>query len=241
VTWQNDRESEIMVVWRDGEKVRLHIYFNLMKENHPQYHLDVPTSVDEILTWIEGQPPISIYMDNEGNFYHRSHHPAYEDLQMPKTRVKRSRRWALPMEAQFIEEHWEYCINRNPAQFEIIDDATETFSKYIGIKTESGVIRRDHYIDPEHDYIRVQNIWWKKRDGHWEKEREYITTEMAQLPAGQWYVTKRKLITYPNPERGTVGGESNYIIDIKLLGADEFPPDTFNGEKLLEGAEIRTY
>jgi len=79
------------------------------------------------------------------------------------------------------------------------------------------------------------------REGKWEKEREYITTEMAQLPDGQWYVTKRKLITYPNPERGTVGHECNYIIDIKLFEKDEFPPATFNGKKLLEGAEIQTY
>jgi hypothetical protein len=241
VTWQNDRESEIFVVWRDEEKVRLHIYFNLMNEKYPQYHLDVPATVDEILAWAKSQPPIAIYLDDEEKMYHRSYHPAFEDLQTPRTRVRRSWREGLPMEAHFIEEHWQYCINRNPTRFEIIDDAPESLSEYIGIKTESGVIRRDHYIDPEHDYIRIQNIWWKKRDGQWEKEREYINTEMSQLPTGQWYVTKRKLIKYPNPERGTGGGESNYTIDIKLLGADEFPPGTFNGEKLMEGAEIKTY
>jgi hypothetical protein len=241
VTWQNDRESEIMVVWRDGEKVRLHIYFNLIKEKYPQYHLDVPTTVDEILAWAKTQPPIGIYLDDEEKMYHRSYHPAFENEKTPKTRFRRSWREGLPMEAQFIEEYWQYSINRNPTQFEFIDDAPEFLSKYIGIKTESGIIRRDHYIDPEHDYICIQNIWWKKRDGRWEKEREYIATEMAQLPTGQWYVTKRKLITYPDPERGTVGYEYNYIIDIKLLEKDDFPPDTFNGEKLLEGAEIKTY
>lgn len=241
VTWQNDRESEIMVVWRDGEKVRLHIYFNLRKEKYPQYHLDVPTDVDEILAWAKTQPPIGIYLDDEEKMYHRSYHPAFEDTETPKTRIRRSWREGLPIEAHFIEEQWEYCTNRNPTRFAFIDDAPESLSKYIGIKTESGDIRRDHYIDPEHDYIRVQNIWWKKRDDQWEKEREYIVTEMAQLPTGQRYVTKRKLIDYPNPERGTVGGESNYIIDIKLLEEDEFPPDTFNGEKLMEGAEIVTY
>ena len=241
VTWQNDRESEIFVVWRDEEKVCLHIYFNLMKEKYPQFHLDMPATVDEILAWAKTQPPVAIYLDDEEKMYHRSYHPAYENLQTPRTRVSRSWRGGLPMEAQFIEEYWQYCINRNPARFEIIDDAPESLSKYIGIKTDSGVIRRDHYIDPEHGYICIQNIWWKMRDGHWEKEREYIATEMAQLPTGQWYVTKRKLITYPDPERGTVGYEYNFNTDIKLLEKDEFPPDTFNGEKLLEGAEIETY
>jgi hypothetical protein len=241
VIWQNDRDSEIEIIWRNGEKIRFNHYFNMDRQRHPQYHLDLPTTVKDILAWAKTQPPISIYLDDENKSYHRSHHPAFEDLKTPKTRVTRSWRGGLPESAQFIERHWAYCINRSPTQFKLIDDAPESLSKYIGIKTESGDIRRDHYIDPEHDYIRVQNIWWKMRDGQWEKEREYIATEMAQLPAGQWYVTKRKLITYPDPDRGTTGYEYNFNIDIKLLEEDEFPPDTFNGEKLLEGAEIETY
>ncbi|UCF17765.1 MAG: hypothetical protein JSW59_09930, partial [Phycisphaerales bacterium] len=240
VTWENDRESEIMVVWRDGEKVRLHIYFNMVGQRRAQYHLDLPTTVEEILTWAKTQPPVAIYMDDEKRMYHRSHHPAFEDMKTPKTRVRRSWREGLPEEAHFIEEQWRY-MNHRAERFKYIDDAPESLSSYIGIRIESGDIRRDHYIDPEHDYIRVRNIWWKKRDGKWEKEGEYATVEMSQLPDGQWCVTKRKLITYPNPERGTSGREYNYTIDIKLLEKGEFPPDTFNGEKLMEGAEIQTY
>ena len=138
------------------------------------------------------------------------------------------------------KNHWAYLYQPS-SRFKIIDDAPEPLSKYIGIKIESGDIRRDHYIDPEHDYIRVRNIWWKQRDDQWEKESEYITIEMKQLPSGQWYESKRKLITYPNPDRGTMGRECNFIIDIKLLEADEFPLDTFNGEKLLEGANLETH
>lgn len=241
VIWQNDRESEIEIIWRNDEKIRLNHYFNMDGQRHPEYHLDLPTTVDDILIWAETQPPISIYMDDEEKSYHRSHHPAFEDLKTPTTRITESWAGGLPNIAHFIEEHWEYYIHRTPAQYELIDDAPESLSQYIGIKIESGVVRRDHYIDPEHDYIRVQNIWWKKRDDQWKKEREYIVTEMTQLPTGQWYVTKRKLITYPNPERGTVGYEHTYNIDITLHKKDEFPPDTFNGEKLLEGAEIETY
>lgn len=240
VIWQNDRESEIEVVWRDGEKIHFNHYFNMRGQKYIQYHLDLPTTVEDILVWAKTQPPISIYIHDEKRNYRRSHHPAFEDLRTPKTRVTRGWRRGLPEKAHFIEEHWEY-MDRDPKRFKFIDDAPESLSKYIGIKTESGDIRRDHYIDSEHDYIRVQNIWWKLRGDQWEKEREYTTTEMAQLPDGQWYVTKRKLTIYPDPERGTSGSESNYIIDIKLLEANEFPPDTFNGEKLLEGAEIETY
>jgi hypothetical protein len=241
VIWENDRESEIEIIWRDGEKIRLNHYFNMNGERHPEYHLDLPTTVEEILVWAKTQPPISIYMDDEERSYHRSHHPAFDDLKTPTTRITKSWRGGLPEPAQFIEEHWEYYIYRTPTQYELIDDAPESLSQYIGIKIESGVVRRDHYIDPERDYIRVRNIWWKKRDSQWHKEREYITDEMAQLPDGQWYITKRRLITFPDPERGTGGYEHTYNIDITLLEKDEFPPDTFNGEKLLEGAEIETF
>jgi len=240
VIWQNDRESEIEVIWRDEEKIHFNHYFNMRGQKYVQYHLDLPATVEEVIAWSKTQPPIEIYMDDGKKSYNRSHHPAFEDLKTPKVRVTRSWRRGLPEKAHFIEEHWRY-MDGNAKQFKFIDDTPESLSKYIGIKTESGDIRRDHYIDPEHDYIRVQNIWWKLRDGKWEKEREYITTEMSQLPDGQWYATKRKLIIYPDPERGTSGSEYNYIIDIKLLEANEFPPDTFNGEKLLEGAEIETY
>lgn len=39
-------------------------------------------------------------------------------------------------------------------------------------------------------------------------------------------------------ERVTSDAEYNYDIDTTLLKQDEFPPDTFDGEKLLEVAEI---
>jgi hypothetical protein len=240
VIWQNDRESEIEIIWRDGEKIHFNHYFNMVGETNIRYHLDLPTTVEDILRWSKTQPPIDIYMDDGKKNYHRSYHPAFEDLKTPKTRVTRSWFAGLPEKAHFIEEQWEYS-DQDPNRFIFIDDAPESLKKYIGIKIEFGNIRRDYYIDPEHDYIYAQHIWWKKRNGQWEKEREYITAEMAQLPSGQWYVTKRKLITYPNPEKGWSGQEVNYIIDIKLFESNEFPPDTFNGEKLLEGAEIETY
>jgi len=245
VIWQNDylgQDSEIEIIWRDGEKIHLNHYFNMDGEKNPQYHLDVPASVEEVLAWAKTQPPVSIYIDDEKKSYHRSHHPAYENLKTPKTRVTRSWRRGLPQEAHFIDKHWEYMYQK-PQCYKLIEDAPEELKQYIGIRRENGMIRirRDHYIDAEHDYIRVRNIWWILRNGRWEKKREYINIEMAQLPTGHWYETKRKLIIYPDPEKGYSKSEDNYLINIKLLDEDEFPPDTFNGEKLLEDAEIETY
>ena len=240
VIWQDDDGSEIEVIWRDGEKIHFNHYFNMVGEKYSQYHLDVPATLEEVLEWTKTQPPISIYLDDEIKSYHRSHHPAFEDLKTPKVRVTKSWRKGLPEKAHFIEENWEY-MDRDVKAFQFINDAPESLRRYIGIKTESGDIRRDYYIDPEHDYILSQNIWWQKRNGKWKKEREYFVTELSQVPDGQWFISKRKLITYGNQEKGTSGWEYNYNIDITLLEEDEFPPDTFNGDILLEDTRIETY
>jgi hypothetical protein len=49
------------------------------------------------------------------------------------------------------------------------------------------------------------------------------------------------VVNYPNPERGTVKNGANWNIDVQLLPGADFPPDTFNGDKLLEGAKVETY
>ena len=64
---------------------------------------------------------------------------------------------------------------------------------------------------------------------------------MTRLPTGHWYAAKRIVVTYPNPERGTVQGGETLNIDVALLEEDDFPPDTFNGQKLTEGAKLETY
>jgi hypothetical protein len=63
----------------------------------------------------------------------------------------------------------------------------------------------------------------------------------TRLPEGQWYATKQILVTYPDPERGTAQGGANWNIDVQVLEESDFPPDAFNGRKLLEGAKIETY
>ena len=70
--------------------------------------------------------------------------------------------------------------------------------------------------------------------------------DLKQLPQGQWYATKKYLKSYGSPLRGTVGYEKTWNLDFKIFQEDEFPPDTFNGEKMLEdakreGAVIETY
>ena len=241
VVWDNTRESEVDVTWRDGGKIRMDRYFNLPPDMHPQHHLALPAQAQDILKWTQTQPPISTYMSDGERTYTRHYvHPVYPDSRNEARVLRLQGRDGLPLSSKPIEEQWPYAKN-DPAGFEMIRDAPEELSRYIGLRTGGADRHQDFYLDPEHDSICVRWIWWKQRSGRWEKEREYEYSGFTRLPEGQWYATKRILVTYPDPERGTVRGGANWNIDVQVLEEGDFPPDTFDGEKLLEGAKIETY
>jgi hypothetical protein len=239
IRWDNTRESEIEVVWRNREKIHHNHYFN--KTDYPEYHLELPASAEEVLQWALTQVPVSVAIfDGSRSYIRRNQHPSpsYTTRREPQVRVGRDS--GLFSSSRPHEALWPYA-GHNPARFEPIEDAPEELNGYIGLRINVADIRRDFYIDPEHDYICVRWIWWKQRSGNWEKEREYESSDLVQLPQGQWYVGRRVLITYPDPERGTGRGGANWNVDFKVLEENEYPPDAFNGQKLLEGAKVETY
>jgi hypothetical protein len=241
VVWDNTRESEIDAIWRDGGKIRSDRYFNLPMDMHPQHHLGLPAKAQDVLKWTQTQPPISTYMfDGEKTYTRHYVHPVYPDSRNEARVLRPQGGDGLPLSSKPIEEQWPYA-NNDPAGFEMISNAPEELSRYIGLRVNSADIRRELYVDPEHDFICVRWIWWKLRSGQWEKEREYEYSNFVRLPEGQWYAGKRVLVTYPDPERGTVQGGANWNIDVQVLAEGDFPPDAFNGQKLLEGAKIETY
>jgi hypothetical protein len=237
--WDNTRESEVEVVFRNREKIHHNHYFSM--EDYPEYYLELPASAEDVVQWAQTQVPVNVAVFDGSRSYTRSNpHPSPSFTTRPEPRVRVSRDSGLFSSSRPHEALWPYA-NRNPARFEWIEDAPQELSGYIGLRINVGDIRRDLYIDPDHDYICIRWIWWKQRSGRWEKEREYESSDFIQLPEGQWYAGKRVLITYPDPERGTVRGGANWNIDFKVLEENEYPPDAFNGEKLLEGAKIETY
>jgi len=241
VVWDNTRESEIDVIWRDGGQIRSDRYFNLTGERYAPYHLSLPANAQDVWRWTQTQPPISTYLlDGEREYTRHYVHPVFPDSRN-EARVMRSQGTdLLPSSSKPMEEQWPYA-NHSPAGFEVIRDAPEEWSGYIGLRVNSADIRREYYIDPEHDFLCVRWIWWKQRAGQWEKEREYEYSGFTRLAQGQWYAAKRILVTYPDPERGTSRGGANWNIHVELLEEGDFPPDTFNGDKLLEGAKVETY
>ena len=239
--WDNTRETEIDVIWRDGAKLRMDHYFNLPADMHPQHHLALPTQVQDVLRWTQTQTPISTYMTDGEKTYTRHYvHPVYPDSQNEARVLRVQGRDGLPLSCRPIEGQWSYS-NYSPAGFAVIDDAPQELRGYIGLRTGRPDRRQEFYLDPQHDFICVHWIWWKQRSGQWEKEREEEYSGLTSLPQGQWYATKRNVVNYPNPERGTVKNGANWTIDVQLLPGADFPPDTFNGDKLLEGAKLETY
>ena len=246
--WDNDIESEIDIVWRNAEKVRFSRYFN-MDERYPEYHMNLPAGADDVMKWSGTQIPVNLRIQDGINSYSRSNpRPSSRSKREPTIRIQKSR--GLFSTDQPHREFWPHARIR--ADFKLIDDPPEEMSGYIGLRTEPvsqlGVSRSDFYIDPEHDYICVRHLYWRlKADTNsWEKEFEHQYSDFTQLPQGQWY-PQRILTIFSDPEKGRIvrrgGGRTsiNKNIDIQLLNEDEFPPDTFNGEKLLEDAKVETF
>ncbi len=239
IVWQNEGSHYLDIIWRDGDKIRQSRYFSLIKE---PYHLPVPCTATEVLQWTQTQVPVEVTMvDGEKRYRRSNFHPGinYEDTESrPTVRVMREKSLMLSSWPHDIE--WPY-VKQTASRFELIQDVPQELSGCIGLRRDSGDIRREFYIDPAHDYICVRWIWWKLRSGNWEKERQYELSAFTRLPGGHWYASSCLLTTYADPERGIGQGGANWSIDIEVLDEGDYPPEVFSGEKLMEGAKIETY
>ena len=230
----------IDVVYRNGEKIHHNRYFSLVGQ--PDYSLKTPASAEDVLQWTQPQVPVSIVVFDGRRSYTRTNpHPSPSFAGHPEPTVRVLKEKSVYTSSEPHNELWPYASIDAAGSFGWIDDKPEELSDYVGLRSDRGDTRRDFYIDPEHDHICVRWIWWKERAGKWEKEREYECSDFVQLPQGQWYPSKRVLSMYPDATRGTDGSRVDWNIDIKVLEENEYPADTFNEEKLLEGAKVESY
>ena len=237
IVWQNEGSHEIDIIWHDGDKIRQSRYFSLFEEPH---HLPVPCTSTEVLQWTQTQVPIGVTMvDGEKRYRRKNPHPGFKDTDsQPAVRVNRGK--SLMLSSWPCDKQWPY-VEQAASRFEFIQDLPQELSGCIGLRRDSGDIRREMYIDPAHDYICIKWIWWKLRSGNWEEERQYELSGFTRLSQGHWYASSCLLTTYADPERGTSQGGANWSIDIEVLNEGDYPPDVFGGEKLMEGAKIESY
>ena len=242
VIWSNDRNSDVGVIYRSGMKYRSDSYSNMGKK-YPRYHLSLPASVEQVLTWCLAQRPMDITVfDGERRF--RRTNPFPDDV--PGVRREAITRVYTQRPESFfhtgkppVRELWPFLNRGAPA--EILPHPEEAPVGCIALRFGgSGSTRQDYYVNPKRDYICVKWVYWRKRDGFWSKEWEDWLLDFRRLPGRQLYATRRLRIQYGDPKSGIGMNKTYEHIDVKILKDNEFPPGIFDGKKLLEGSKVVT-
>jgi len=224
------RYGAVHVIYRSGQRISVSTYYNRPVLENSQILL----SDDNVLEWTQTQEPAIVRTFDGERFY------TWErtDTQ-PEVHVNRANWPHIGLQNWFHLQYrfWPYVGWARGRRSEIISDHPETPTGSIAL------LEGDSYffVDPEKDYLCVGEISMRSKDGISSKSIEKHWSDFSQLPSGHWYPTKEHLQSFADPERGTSSHERFWNIDIKLLEDSEYPPDVFNGKKLLEGAKVKTY
>lgn len=231
IIWEyRTRYGVVHLIYRNGHKISVSTYINLrVPENS-----ETPLTEDKVLKWTQTQEPTAVTIFNGEKEY------AWERTEtQPEVHVRRAKWPFLGLQIWFRlgSRFWPYVGWARGRRSEIITDYPEIPTGSIAL------LEGDKYffVDPEKDYLCIKEISMRRKNGGSHKRSETCWSVFSQLPTGHWYPTKEHLQSFANPERGTSGHERYWNIDIKLLEDSEYPPDVFNGEKLLKGAKVRTY
>jgi len=258
-----NRSGEVDIIWWDGVpakipgqsmshqgvKVSMQRFFNLdpqWNEKNRLYYLPVPATAKQVLVWIDGQVPVNLNISDGTHAYtrHGPSHPMINNPTPTTVQVRPVRSVLLFNRSNWPTAYlWPFADSQPPTQ--LIADADGAEPGTVVLRSENGTRRQDYHLDPAHDLICLKEVWWQKRESEWVKTREYGLMELAQLPGGQWYATSRKFVAYADPTRGTSGSQVIWNVDVTVLDEGEFPPDVFDGKKMLKeakagGAKVET-
>lgn len=257
VVW-SDKESEIYVVYCDGRPnyhprrmpdfrgVRSrHARYSNCDPRYPKYHLPMPATVDQVLSWASRQLPRQVYLTDGEKDYTRSETGAWPPMfrkpdDLPTLRITRGG-MGVPGVSSFFRFRWPAINVQGP--FKILSDPTSAVPPDVGIpgvillRGGAGNTRQDYYIDPQKDHICVRLVRWDLREGAWEKNRDYEFSDLAQLPGGHWYPRRKRMLDHGGLNRGKAPREVAWNLNVKVLAVDEFPPDIFDAEKFVAEAK----
>ncbi|MFC1782381.1 hypothetical protein ACFL02_02205, partial [Planctomycetota bacterium] len=238
ITWSSSRR--IFVTYRHDQKIHYLDYDSNML--YPDRYLDVLDTVEHVINWTQTQEPVTVEMcDGERSYRRKKPHPNYGRGDETTVRVWRHSELIILRNSRPELQFWPYFYNEIKSKpLEIAQPADIEIP--IGCVALFDGSQNYYIIDPNKDYIFVGIIEGYIKDNQWHTSSEEWFSDFAQLPTGQWYAGKKRHSLHPDSRwKRSYHSEECWNIDITLLDDNEYPPDIFNGEKLLEGAKIITY
>ena len=179
-------EDSIDVVYRQGDKVRMSHYFNLSPSpaRPDAKPLGLPATAEQVLQWSQKQTAVEIFLiDGQRDYSRRNPVPGFADQPPgPTVRISGARPYAqnlLPSDNKIEDVQWPFT-NRGRAA-ELLPESSETPAGCIGVRFGTDIKRFDYYVDPKKDYICTKWTWWEKREGGWQKSREYRFEDLRQI------------------------------------------------------------
>ena len=238
IIWPAGKSGSVNVVYRDGEKIRRKQY-NIMSAHDPQYkhaYLPLPASAEQVLQWVQTQEPVNQWLIADRIWYFRWR-PFFEGPSPATVEIRRDLFLVRPENCPTTYQ-WPYTFKSN---LQILADAPNLPIDCIALRRSFAEIREDYYLDPSHDYICFKKVEWRKEDGEWKRYDGITLSEYARLPSGQWYATRRSRTHYSRENNDITRESDPYHIDIKLMSEGEYPVDTFDTQRILEGAAVQDY
>jgi hypothetical protein len=192
----------------------------------------------EILEWAVNQMPVEVGVFDGVNVFRRFNvHPYVNVHEETSVRVRRASTGFLPPWFYLEDDFWPYVYGKKRS-LELIANHPETPPGCVAL-SDGNVY---YFVDPLKDYMSVKEIETRNENGTQRKISEISLSNFVQLPTRNWYPQKIQPIfhkLHPITEPPFPDMYSN--VDIQLLQEEDLPPGLFDGEKLLEGAEINTY
>ena len=226
ITWPLKGNREVDVVYRFGEMIHYEHYLCSITASDIN-RLKAQASSEEVLEWIGKQTPYEVVVFDGSTTRITTNSPMagpsakHSEPQKQLVPTKH-----VPIQSEPHNEFWPYIAYKS--KLDLINNPQEQSNAYIGLRDERGDTRRDYYIDPEHDYICVREIWWKLKSNRWIKEREWERSDFAQLSQGQWYPTKKIEFSFRDVGRRADLNETHWRVDFKIVDKTEYLPDLFN-------------
>jgi hypothetical protein len=242
VAWYRREPNEvgpIQILYRSGEQLRASTYFNVEATKYPDCHLSLPATPAQVVAWAETQVPIEVGIYDGVNVFRRSNvHPHGKVNDRTSAEVRRVSIDHVPNWFYLESDLWRH-LHDKAQNLQVVANRPETPPGCVTLR--GGNVY--YFLDPLKDYICVRTIYMTAADGNGRFASETSLSDFAQLPSGQWYARKRLVTIRPDLRlrRKEPPMENEANICLQILPPKDLPAELFDGQKLLEGAEVKTY